>query len=167
MTEELLARLAELEAERDILKNLYRYAHTIDVGDEVGWADCFTEDGAFETTPRFEGYEPYRIVGRERLQEFISHHTRPPGMWHKHMLVEPLIEVNGVQATSRAYFFLLIDHEGRPMVRVFGRYVDQLRREADGRWRFVERHAYLESLVPGLPPLAYGRELADQRLAVA
>jgi hypothetical protein len=58
-----------------------------------------------------------------------------------------------------------MDHDDVPIVRVFGRYIDRLRREADGRWRFVERQPYLESIKEGLPPFAFGREKADQALA--
>ncbi len=52
MSDDLLARVEALEAERDILDTMYRYAHTIDVGDSDGWADCFTEDGVFNVTTR-------------------------------------------------------------------------------------------------------------------
>lgn len=165
MTDELLARVEKLEAERDILHTLYRYGHTIDVGDEDGWAQCFTEDGAFATSPRFEGYKPYRIVGRQALTEFVHNHTRPPGLWHKHLLIEPLIEIDGDEAGVQSYFAVLAEDGGEPIVRVFGRYVDRMRRGADGRWRFAERNAYLESLKSGLPALAWGREAADRALA--
>ncbi len=165
MTDQLLARLEKLEAERDILRTLYRYGHTIDVGDEDGWAACFTEDGEFVTNPRMEDYTPYRIVGRQALTEFVHNHTRPPGLWHKHLLIEPLIDVDGDTASVNSYFAVLNDHEGKPVVRVFGRYVDRMRRDGDGVWRFVERSAHLESLRPGLPPLAWGREAADRAYA--
>lgn len=165
MTDDLLARVEQLEAERDILHTLYRYGHTIDVGDDVGWAECFTADGVFATHPRFEGYKPYRISGREALTDFVAHHTRPPGLWHKHLLIEPLIEIDGDEASVQSYFAVLTEHDGEPIVRVFGRYIDRMRREADGRWRFAERNAHLEALKPGLPPLAWGREAADQALA--
>jgi len=167
MTDELLARVEKLEAERDILRTLYRYGHTIDVGDEDGWADCFAEGGEFATNPRMDGYRPYRIAGRRALAEFVHNHTRPPGLWHKHLLIEPLIEIDGETARVNSYFAVLTEHEGGPIVRVFGRYVDRMRRDPDGVWRFVERTAYLESLRDGLPPLAWGREAAERALADA
>ena len=34
-----------------------------------------------------------------------------------------------------------------PFVRAFGRYLDQLVRDPDGRWRFVERIAEVEAVV--------------------
>ena len=41
--QELLRRLAALEAERAILRTLYRYGHSIDYGLEQEWVDCFIE----------------------------------------------------------------------------------------------------------------------------
>jgi 3-phenylpropionate/cinnamic acid dioxygenase small subunit len=167
VNDDLLARVTALEAERDILHNMYRYAHTIDVGDSEGWADCFTADGAFQTRgAREEIYAPYRIEGRAALVDFVDHHTRPPGLWHKHMLVEPIVEIDGEEASAQSYFAVLVEQDGHPIVRVMGRYVDRLRRE-DGRWRFAERNAFIESLTPGLPPLAQGRELAERAFAEA
>lgn len=167
MTDELSARVAALEAERDILRTMYRYGHTIDVGDEDGWIDCFTEDGVFAANSERPQYPPFHTEGRDALRDFIQHHTRPPGLWHKHLVIEPLIEIDGDQATARSYFVVLVEHEGRPTVRVFGRYADRLRREPDGRWRFAERLATIDSVAPGLPPLAGGRERAERALAEA
>src|ERR1700742_943786 len=157
VSDDLLARVEALEAERDILDTMYRYAHTIDVGDSDGCADCFTEDGVFNVTTRLDGYEPYVVSGRAQLRDFVEHHTRPPALWHKHMIVEPRITIDGDTATGETYFLVLMDHEDEPIVRVFGRYLDKLRRESDGRWRFAERQPYLESIRHGLPPCADGR----------
>jgi ketosteroid isomerase-like protein len=165
VSDDLLARVEALEAERDILATLYRYAHTIDVGDADGWADCFTEDGVFDVTSHVDGYAPYKVEGRENLRDFIEHHTRPPALWHKHMIVEPIFHIDGDTATGDTYFLVLMDHGDEPVVRVFGRYLDTLRREADGVWRFVERRPHLESMRHGLPPFAGGREAADRAYA--
>jgi hypothetical protein len=167
VTEELLARLNVLEAERDVLRNMYRYGHTIDVGDADGWLDCFTEDGIFQATSPRPDYPPFRVQGHAALREFIDQHTRPPGLRHKHLLIEPLIDVDGDQATARSYFAVIIDNGGRPTLRVFGYYEDQLQRGSDARWRFVDRHSFIDSFAEDLPPLAYGRERADAALAAA
>jgi ketosteroid isomerase-like protein len=158
MSDELLARLTALEDERAILRTLYSYAHAIDYGDEQGWVDCFTSDGTFTVKARDGGYEPYKIEGRAALLEFASHHTRPPGLWHKHLLIEPVIDVDGEQAAVRSYFAVLVEHDGQPTLRVFGRYLDRMRKQPDGRWRLLEREAEIESIRPGLPPLAGGRD---------
>ena len=151
------ARLALLEAEQAVLKNLYRYGHAIDYGDEEGWVDCFTEDGVFDVRARLS-HQPNRVIsGREELRAFIARHTRAPELWHKHLLIEPLIEIDGDTATVRSYLAVVMEHDDEPIVRVFGRYRDMLVRCPDGRWRFRERIAEVESMRKGLPLFVDGR----------
>jgi ketosteroid isomerase-like protein len=156
---DLEARLALLEAERGVLQTLYRYGHSIDYGDEESWVDCFTEDGVFDVRPRGkDGYPPSRLIsGREELKAFIARHTRAPELWHKHGLIEPQIEVDGDTATVRSYLAVFMEHDGEPLLRVFGRYRDRMVRGEDGRWRFQERIAEVESMRRGLPPFIDGR----------
>ena len=159
MTElaDLEARLSLLEDERAILRNLHAYGQAIDYGDEATWVDCFTEDGVFDVRARLS-HQPNRVVqGRESLEEFISRHTRAPELWHKHLLVEPLITVDGDTATCSSYLAVVMEHDDEPILRVFGRYRDTLARSPDGRWRFVERIADVESMRRGLPPFVDGR----------
>jgi hypothetical protein len=144
--QELVRRLEALEAERAILRTLYRYGHSIDYGLEQEWVDCFTEDGVFDVRRRV-GPASARYAGRVALAAFIAQHTRAPGRYHKHMLMEPVMTVNGDQATVQSYFTRLdATAQGRPFIRAFGRYVDRMVQEADGVWRFKERIAEVESV---------------------
>ena len=112
---DLEARLALLEAEQAILKTLYRYGHSIDYGDEEAWVDCFTEDGVFDVRARLS-HQPNRLIsGRDELRAFIKRHTRAPELWHKHLLIEPLIEVDGDTATVRSYLAVVMEHEDEPI----------------------------------------------------
>lgn len=155
--EELRARVLRLEDERAIAHVLYKYAESIDYGDEVGWADCFTDDAVWHTENVVSGAVRER-AGRSELLEFAEGHTRPPEAYHKHMVVGPIIEVSGDNATSSSYILLVVRGPGGlPMVACFGRYVDQLRRGEDSRWRIAHRHCDIESWSP-----AWG-ELRDQR----
>ena len=155
---DLEARLELLEAERGVVRTLHRYAHAIDYGDEQGWVDCFTEDGVFDIRSRHP-HQPKRVVsGRAELTAFIAGHTRAPDLWHKHLLVEPVVEVTGVDtATCRSYLVVVMEHADEPTLRVFGRYCDRLVRGDDGRWRFRERIAEIESMRADLPPFIEGR----------
>ena len=157
MPEDLERRVALLEDERAILRRLYAYGNAIDYGDEDAWASCFAENGVFDIRTRLEGTPNMKVSGRAELLEFVSRHTRAPERWHKHMLVEPQITVDGDTAGSDAYFAVLMEHEEMPILRVFGRYRDRLVREADGEWRFLERIADIESMRRGLPPFIDGR----------
>jgi ketosteroid isomerase-like protein len=154
--DDILARLQLLEDERAILRTLYRYGHSIDAGQEADWVDCFTEDGRFFAHGRHTTHTALDVTGRPALQALIAEHTRRPYLYHQHGLIEPLISVDGDHATCVSYLTVLMEHEGRPVQRVFGRYLDQLVRGSDGRWRFRVREAAIDSQAPGLPPFVNG-----------
>ena len=144
--QELVRRLEALEAERAILRTLYRYGHSIDYGLEQAWVDCFTADGVFDVRRRV-GPASARYEGRAALAAFIAQHTRAPSRYHKHMLMEPAITVNGEQATVQSYFTRLdATAQEKPFIRAFGRYLDRLVKSADGVWRFKERIAEVEAV---------------------
>lgn len=145
--DELASRLRALEAERDVLATLYRYGHALDYGAETDWVDCFT------ATARYEVREPGTVAapvvrsydGRDELAAFAASHTRAPERFHKHLVADPVIAVDGDRATSVSYFLRLDDLDGERVVYAFGRYLDELVRCADGRWRFAVRIAEVES----------------------
>ena len=147
---ELSAQVALLMAERAVLSTLYRYGHSIDYGLEEEWLDCFSPDGAFDVRYRTETKPSRRFEGRDALSAFIAAHSRAPHRWHKHLLFEPLVTVDGGRARVRSYFVRLdADTDGTPFVRAFGRYVDELVKGSDGRWRFAERIAEVEAVAAG------------------
>ena len=144
----LQARVARLEAERDVLSVIYRYGHAIDYGDEADWLDCFLPDAEYDLRwPGPDGAE-LRFRGTADLKEFFRGHTHAPEAWHKHLVVKPIVEIapDGLSATSRCYV-LRVDHwKGAREITAFGRYHDRLVRCEDGRWRFSRRLIELESI---------------------
>jgi hypothetical protein len=158
--DDLARRVEVLEAERAILDRLAAYGHTIDAGDEAGWLDCFTRDGRFSVEPQTMDRPPLDVLGREALEAFIQGHSRPPETYHQHGLLEPRICLapDRRSATCTAMMYSLMRHPGsQPVMRVFGRYLDQLVLESDGAWRFRWRRAIVEASTPGLPSLVNGR----------
>ena len=144
---DLRAQVALLMAERAVLDTLYRYGHSIDYGLEEDWLDCFEPDGAFDVRYRVGAKPSRRYEGRDDLAAFIAAHSRAPHRWHKHLLSEPLVTVDGDRARARSYFARLdADNDGTPFVKAFGRYLDELVRGPDGRWRFVQRVAEVEAV---------------------
>jgi len=142
--------LQTMRDERAILRTLHTYCHAIDYGDEAAWADCFTEDGVFHV--EFPGgAPPMRLAGRAALQDFVAHHPRAPEALHKHLTLNPLIDLRGGEAKVRTYFQMLMEISGLPETYCFGRYLDQMRRCDDGAWRFVERLAEVQSSRPDFP----------------
>ena len=144
-------RLALLENERAILRRLYSYPPAIDYGGDDAWANCFTEDGVFDVRDR-SGTTSRVLRGRVELADFAARFSRPPERWHKHLVIEPLIDVEGQIAHVSSYFAVLVEHDGAPRLWVFGRYHDTLARETDGAWRFSRRIVEVES-VDGVVPL--------------
>ena len=140
------ARLRVLEDERAILATLYRYGHALDYGAEPDWLDCFTADGVYELHYRDLTIDrPNRYAGQAELAGFVRGHSRAPDRYHKHLLVEPLVDVAGDEASATSYFLRVDDSGGERHIYAFGRYLDHLVREADGRWRFAIRIAEIES----------------------
>jgi ketosteroid isomerase-like protein len=147
-------RVARLEAEAAIVRTLHRYGHAIDAGDEAAWVDLFTEDGEFRV--RGPGVD-YTIAGRDELRAFSARHSRRPEALHEHVMVQPVISVDGDRATCVSRFFVIVMDGERPVVRTFGTYHDVLERGDDGEWRFAVRRPEIDAAAPGLPPLAYAR----------
>jgi hypothetical protein len=139
---DILQRLQRIEDERAVLHTLHRYAHCIDYGLEDEWVDLFTEDGVYN---RFT--TGIRHEGREEIRKFIPTHTRAPEKYHKHFMVEPIITLNGDEATAESYWARVDDGDSGPFILSFGRYRDHLVRCPDGRWRFKERRIERENRV--------------------
>lgn len=129
-------RLHLLEDRRDILRTLHAYGHCLDYGDEAGFMDCWTADAALGWS-----MYPEPLRGHARIREGFHRHTHAPDAWHKHMLAEPQVTLQGDSARVRSMFLRLDPYPdaGGPEIYAFGRYIDTLVRCADGRWRFAER----------------------------
>ena len=152
---ELAARVARLEDEAAVVRTLHRYGHAIDAGDEAAWVDVFTAAGEFRVRgPEGSGYT---IRGRDELAAFAARHSRRPEAFHEHVVVQPVVDVDGDRASCVSRFLVIVMDGERPVVRVFGTYVDTLERGADGVWRFAVREPQIDAAAPGLPPLAFAR----------
>ena len=137
-------RLGRLEDERAILDRLYAYAHSLDHGMRGEWLDCWTDDGVL-------AWPHETFVGLEAIGRAYDGHSHAPEAFHKHLLVEPRVRLDGDEASVESYFARLNDSPGGPVVRSFGRYLDVIVRCADGAWRIRERRLERESLIPDAP----------------
>jgi hypothetical protein len=142
----LAARLRVLEDERAILATMYQYGHSLDYGPRDEFLDCFTEDGIWDSRGR-DAQRPIigHYAGQEQLGSFYDNHTHAPALYHKHLLIEPRITIEGDTARVESYWARVDEHADGPYLRGFGRYRDVLVRCPDGRWRIRERRVELEA----------------------
>jgi hypothetical protein len=108
-----------------------RYNHCLDGGDPAGWADCFTEDGVFESS------RSGRSEGRQQLVAFAEDvAANRAGI--RHFIDNLVIDGDGDRATLRCYLLLWDCREVPPRAAAFARYDDELTRTPAG-WRFRHR----------------------------
>lgn len=148
---DVLAGIALLEAEADILRTLNRYGHAIDAGRDEDWIGCFTPDGAIDVHYGAERVAGARLglgtrhvagvrhEGHDALRVFIAGHTHPPAHVHQHVLVEPRVSVSGETGTGSSYMIRIDLLGGTPKITTMGRYVDRYRKVADREWLIAER----------------------------
>jgi hypothetical protein len=148
----LARRVRRLEDEREILRVLSAYGSAVDYGDAERFVACFTADGVLELSRPKSDQVAVRAAGPEELAAFAHSHSRAPQQWHKHLVLETDLEIDGEEARATSYYVLLQDHERVPVVRSFGRYVDRLVR-TDERWAIARRRAEVEAALAGLPKL--------------
>lgn len=150
-TKTLEERLARLEDERDILYTLYTYGHSLDYGYEDDFADCWTDDAVLEWPKR-----PAPFHGKAAIIDAFRAHTHAPAVRHKHLLIEPLVDISGDKAEVSSMFARLDRYGGLPKIRNFGRYHDELRRCIDGKWRISRRVAVAEAMRDTSPDVTEG-----------
>jgi hypothetical protein len=131
-------RLQHLEDRNAILDTLHRYGQALDYGDENLWLRCW-HDEAKLFWPRV-GW----ITGRDALLAAFRGHSHAPEEYHKHLVVDPALELLGDHAKVDSYFALLHKDSAGPYLYTFGRYRDVLVR-CDDSWRFRERLLEVEA----------------------
>jgi hypothetical protein len=130
---------------------LHAYGAAIDYGREEEFLDCWTETATLVWTPTPErdvGFVERRLEGRDAIAEAFRGHTHAPAMFHKHLLFQPQIRLDGDRAAVESGFARVDESSGGPVLRSFGRYLDELVRCEDGRWRFTLRESFIENSVP-------------------
>jgi uncharacterized protein (TIGR02246 family) len=134
--------LLALQDERAIVRTLYQYAHGLDYGPEEAFVDVFAPDGSWQRVP---GRRPSQaFTGRDGITQMYRDHVHAPEYYHKHVVANPYVDVDGDTATSRSYLILVAEHPTGPYVRAFSRCRDELVRSPDGVWRISRREAELE-----------------------
>jgi ketosteroid isomerase-like protein len=137
-----------------ILERLAVYTLTLDGKDAAGWANCFTEDGAFQQGDAV-------IRGRKKLRDYAQVHGRALGSRHITASPDYRIEENGLVATGRSTTVVTVATPNGYKIAMTGSYKDVLRKVGND-WLIASRHVSVEELPdrPGYSMLEADPEIA-------
>lgn len=136
----------------EITDLLYRYAELIDDGD-------FDGVGELLARAAFGGPRTPTVTGADRIAGLFAATTRrfsEPGAGRhrighgrprtRHLVLNPIVEVDGDTATARSTFCVVQATDRMPLQPiVVGRYYDRFGRDPQG-WHFTERIADVEMI---------------------
>jgi uncharacterized protein (TIGR02246 family) len=143
MDDQLEARLRRVEDILEIQQLFVDYIEYLDNGDVEAYAGLFAADG--QVNLGMGG----RATGHEEIKELISKVVVGKTGNAFHIVSSPIITLDGDRATAQVMWTVIdTDPEGKPVVTLLGRHLDELVRE-DGRWRFQKRKGRLD--IPKLP----------------
>ena len=122
--------LEEKDAIRDLMT---RYCLAIDGGRDEEWAQCFTEDGIFNSPilGKFQGWDALRAF-TTKYREWTGN-AQP-----RHCVMNILIDIQGQTATAESYLLLTHAAEAKTELVISCRYEDRIEKVGD-QWRFKER----------------------------
>jgi uncharacterized protein (TIGR02246 family) len=115
-----------------VTETLLDYCDCVDEARAADFAALFVEDGVFA--------EGRPAVGRahiERRFHKLLEHLVATTHHLSNVRVRPAAD--GRTATSQAHIYAWHERRDGTQFEIWGRYVDELRLEGDGRWRFVRR----------------------------
>jgi 3-phenylpropionate/cinnamic acid dioxygenase small subunit len=129
--------------DRENVRELYaRYAHTIDEGQFEQWADCFTDDGVFDTR------ELGRFVGRDALLKMArDYRAGLNGAQQRHIIDNVSFSLEGGQGTGTCNLSHFVTRDGVTQLTGVGVYRDLLRK-VNGNWRFESRIVGFDTEAP-------------------
>jgi SnoaL-like domain len=144
----LAARLRVLEDEKAILATLHRYGHAMDYGPDSAFVACFVADGTWDVRMRRSG-AGFACHGHGEIAASLAAQmsVRVPALFAKHIVVDPLIDLDGIHANVVSYFLRVEPrNDGPTRIVASGRYLDRMTRSNDGFWRFEERIAEIDDM---------------------
>lgn len=108
----------------------HEYCFLIDDGDYEAWADLFTADG------RFESSQGGTYTGPDELTAFARDEFDAAFAQTAHVVTNPVIDVDGTEATGRWYLVLIFETPDGETGWVQTTYDDEYRK-VDGEWNIA------------------------------
>lgn len=139
---------------------LAAYCHRVDRGTPAEVAALFAEDAVLR--PFYDGR--YEVRGRSAIEGWYAYYEKhfKSGVRHlKHMIMSPLIEVDGARASCVSYLLAsAVSNATDEGFFLTGTYHDDFQ-QSDGRWLFATRQIDVEFMSPPVkateqfPPLGF------------
>jgi 3-phenylpropionate/cinnamic acid dioxygenase small subunit len=131
-------------AKLEITELLYRYAELIDAGDFDGVGQLLARATFGGTaSPSTSGADKIAKLFASSTRRYPEHGNTPRT---RHLVLNPIVDVDGGQATARSTFVVIQDADTVPLQPiVVGRYFDAFARDDNG-WHFAERKVAVEMI---------------------
>jgi uncharacterized protein (TIGR02246 family) len=130
------AEMSENDLEdRAAIHDLFtRYCCALDNGEIESVVDCFTADAILKS-PVID------IGGRDEIRAFAGRFAaqRAAGTQFRHFVSNIAVTISGRKAAASAYLLVFVSQDGSHRSLPPGRYLCELIKEDDGRWRFSRR----------------------------
>jgi ketosteroid isomerase-like protein len=137
----------DVDCHQDIYNLYARYCEAMDGDDPHALALCFTDDGVWES--RLAGRRTGSQEIAHLVQEMQSLDNRPFHQTTSIQILDIDTEAGTARGTARWLATYPRERPGRRDV-AYGRYRDELRRDANGTWRFLFREVLHPSSVTTL-----------------
>jgi 3-phenylpropionate/cinnamic acid dioxygenase small subunit len=126
----------------EITELLYRYAELVDAGDFDGVGQLLARATFGGTaSPSTSGVDKIAKLFALSTRRYPEHGNTPRT---RHLVLNPVVDVDGGQATARSTFVVIQNTETVPLRPiVVGRYFDAFARD-DNSWHFTERKVAVE-----------------------
>ena len=108
--------------------------HNIDLDNKniEGWTNTWTDDGVW-TTPFGEA------KGKTELKNMINQVTNEFASGKRHLSTNIIIEDAPNNMASAQSYLIVTEAKKTPKVVASGTYMDTLKKDADGKWKFLQR----------------------------
>lgn len=119
---------------------LAKYNIALDNNDIDEWINTWSDDGVWST--------PFgEAKGKTELKNMINQVTNEFASGKRHVSTNILIE-NAPNNTASAQSYLMVTEAKRtPEVVASGTYIDALKKDADGKWKFVHRRLEIDLVI--------------------
>jgi ketosteroid isomerase-like protein len=117
-----------------------KYNIALDNNDIDEWINTWSDDGVWST--------PFgEAKGKTELNNMINQVTNEFASGKRHVSTNILIE-NAPNNTASAQSYLIVTEAKRtPEVVASGTYIDALKKDADGKWKFVHRRLEIDLVI--------------------